>query len=182
MLLTLFLRKLQFKFASNCKQVFGQFKANQPVVLRGFGKISFGENVSFGVVNSPHFLSSYAFLESRLKTTEISIGNNVSISNDFSIESEHKVTIKNNVVIGFNCSISDSNFHDLNPNKRHESDPEPKSVLIKNNVFIGNNVTILKGVTLGENVVVGASSVVTKSVPDNVIVAGNPAKIINTIS
>lgn len=51
-------------------------------------------------------------------------------------------------------------------------------VKIGNNVWIGGRVIILKGVTIGDNVVVGAGSIVTKDIPNNAIVAGNPAKII----
>lgn len=54
-------------------------------------------------------------------------------------------------------------------------------VIIKNNVYIGNNTLIMPGVTIGNNVIVGAGSVVTKSVPDNAVVAGNPAKIISDL-
>lgn len=54
-------------------------------------------------------------------------------------------------------------------------------VIIKNNVYIGNNSLIMPGVTIGNNVIIGAGSVVTKSVPDNTVVAGNPAKIISDI-
>lgn len=54
-------------------------------------------------------------------------------------------------------------------------------VVIKNNVFIGFNTTILKGVTIGNNVIIGANSLVNKDVPDNVVVAGNPAKVIMSI-
>jgi glycosyltransferase involved in cell wall biosynthesis len=53
---------------------------------------------------------------------------------------------------------------------------------IKNNVYIGSGSYILMGVTIGNNVVVGARTVVTKSIPDNVVVAGNPAKIIGSIN
>ena len=53
-------------------------------------------------------------------------------------------------------------------------------VVIGNNVYIGNNAVIMPGITVGNNVVIGACSVVTKNIPDNVVVAGNPAKIINT--
>lgn len=51
-------------------------------------------------------------------------------------------------------------------------------VIIGNNVWIGGRVTILKGVTIGDNAVVGAGAVVTKNVPMNAVVAGNPARII----
>lgn len=54
-------------------------------------------------------------------------------------------------------------------------------VKIGNNVFIGMNSTILKGCTIGNNVIIGANSLVNKDFPDNVVIAGNPAKIIMSI-
>ncbi|MDU4761624.1 MAG: acyltransferase [Clostridium perfringens] len=55
------------------------------------------------------------------------------------------------------------------------------NVTIKNNVFIGANVTILPGVTINDNVIVGAGSVVTKDIPENMVVCGVPAKVICTV-
>lgn len=55
-------------------------------------------------------------------------------------------------------------------------------IFIGNNVYIGENSIILPGVTIGNNVLIGAGSVVTKSIPDNVTVGGNPAKIIGDIN
>jgi acetyltransferase-like isoleucine patch superfamily enzyme len=55
-----------------------------------------------------------------------------------------------------------------------------QKITIGNDVFIGLNSIILPGVKIGNNVIIGAGSVVTKSVPNNTIVAGNPAKIIGT--
>ncbi|EFC0264563.1 N-acetyltransferase, partial [Escherichia coli] len=52
---------------------------------------------------------------------------------------------------------------------------------IKKNASIGANATILPGIIIGENSIIGAGSVVTKDIPDNVIVAGNPAKIIRPV-
>lgn len=54
-------------------------------------------------------------------------------------------------------------------------------VKIGNNVFVGMNSTILKGVTIGDNVIIGANSLVNKDIPSNVVIAGNPAKIIMSI-
>jgi acetyltransferase-like isoleucine patch superfamily enzyme len=54
-------------------------------------------------------------------------------------------------------------------------------VIIRDNVWIGMNAVILKGVTIGENSVVAAGAVVTKSVPENVVVAGNPAIIVKQL-
>ena len=54
-------------------------------------------------------------------------------------------------------------------------------VTIGNNVFIGMNSVILKGVTIGNNVIIGAGSLVNKDVPDNSVVAGNPARFIMTV-
>ena len=54
-------------------------------------------------------------------------------------------------------------------------------VTIKDNVFIGMKTTILKGVTIGNNAIIGANSLVNKDIPDNVVAAGNPAKVIMTI-
>ena len=54
-------------------------------------------------------------------------------------------------------------------------------IKIKDNVFLGANTIVLPNVTIGENSVIGANSVVTKDVPPNSVVAGNPARIISSI-
>lgn len=55
-----------------------------------------------------------------------------------------------------------------------------KPITIGNGVYIGNNVIILPGVNIGNNVIIGAGAVVTKSIPDNSVVAGVPARVIKT--
>ncbi|MDD7885340.1 acyltransferase [Flavivirga sp. 57AJ16] len=161
--------------------VSGTYLSYQPVVLRGCGNISFGDNVSIGVINSPYFYNSYAYIEARTKKSYIKFGNNIHINNGFSIISEKSITIEDNTLIGFNCHIIDSAFHNLQIDKRKEIDLNPQDVIIEKNVFIGNNVTILKGITIGENSVIASGSVVTKSCPKNVIIAGVPANIIREL-
>lgn len=88
------------------------------------------------------------------------------------------IYIGDDVLIGHNVVIATLN-HLMEPHLR--SGMIPKPVRIGNKVWIGSNVTILPGVTIGDNAVVGAGSVVTRDVPPNTIVVGNPAKYIRSV-
>ncbi len=94
-----------------------------------------------------------------------------------------KISIGHNVAIGANSTIADTDFHPLAFRQRDltPENGQTAPIIIEDNVFIGMNCLILKGVTLGQGCVIGAGSVVTKSVPPNVIAAGNPAKIIKDL-
>jgi acetyltransferase-like isoleucine patch superfamily enzyme len=111
------------------------------------------------------------------------------------VMAEERIEIGSHCLISWNVGIADSDFHPLHPAQRlidsqalapyfKDRPPRPKlktaPVIISDNVWIGMNATILKGVTIGENSVVAAGSVVTKSVPPNTVVAGNPAIPIKT--
>jgi len=92
------------------------------------------------------------------------------------------VKIGDRCVIGADVIIADTDFHSLNSEIRSSKEDNIAAkcnpIFIGNDVFIGGRSIILKGVTLGDNVVVGAGSVVTKSFGNDLIIAGNPAKII----
>lgn len=107
------------------------------------------------------------------------IGKNVKIStHTFICEG---VTIEDDVFIGHNVSfINDKYPRSTNPDGSMQTEQDWKVVptLVKKRASIGTSTTILCGVTIGENAIVGAGSVVTKDVPDGMIVAGNPARVI----
>ena len=90
------------------------------------------------------------------------------------------------IEIGDNCMFAPNvqlytATRPLHPVKRNSGLEYAKPIKIGDNVWLGGGVIVTPGVTLGNNVVVGAGSVVTKSFPDNVVIAGNPARIIKTV-
>jgi UDP-2-acetamido-3-amino-2,3-dideoxy-glucuronate N-acetyltransferase len=94
------------------------------------------------------------------------------------------VTIEDNVFIGHSVVfINDTYPRATNGNGRlqTEEDWKVEPILVKNGASIGSNCTILSNVSIGENAIVGAGSVVTRDVPANTIVAGNPARVLRRI-
>lgn len=109
------------------------------------------------------------------------IENDVVIGDDVTVKSGvyiwNGITIENNVFIGPCVTFTNDKF----PRSKVYTEDYPKT-LIRKNASIGANATILPGITIGENSMIGAGSVVTCDVPANVIVVGNPAKIIKEMS
>ena len=84
--------------------------------------------------------------------------------------------------MGGGTKIYDTDFHWLNLEERiNQPGGKTAPVIIKDGAFVGADCIILKGVTIGKRAVIGAGSVVTKSVPDGEIWAGNPAKLIRKL-
>ncbi len=111
------------------------------------------------------------------------VGNNCKISSHtFICEG---VTIENNVFIGHNVTfINDVYPRAITEDGRLQADDDWVCVptVVKQGASVGSSATLLCGITIGENAVVGAGSVVTKDVPANTIVAGNPARILRKIN
>ena len=106
------------------------------------------------------------------------IGKNVFINFDCVFLDLGGITIEDGVLIAPKVSLL-SEGHPISPEQRHSL--VPKHIHIKKNAWIGANATILHGLTIGQNAVVAAGSVVTKDVPDNVVVGGIPAQILKKL-
>lgn len=117
------------------------------------------------------------------KGGKLVIGDNVGISGS-TICATKSVIIGDNTMIGSGCLITDTDSHSSNYLERRKGqlhDDNARPVIIGRDVFIGTRSIILKGVTIGDRAVVGAGSVVTKDIPSDSVVAGNPAKIIKRL-
>lgn len=115
------------------------------------------------------------------KSGVLDIEENVQINDNVHIACAEYIKIGRNTLIASKVYLTDHD-HDFSSN---ELTPinwplKTKSVIIGDNCWIGENVAILKGVELGDGCIVGANAVVTKSFPRNVILAGNPARVIRS--
>jgi acetyltransferase-like isoleucine patch superfamily enzyme len=127
------------------------------------------------------------------------IGRNFQTGHDVSIGTssvvEHHVTIGSGVRIHTSAFIPETSVleegswigpHVVITNALYPLSPNVKKELtgavVKKNAKVGANATLLPGVIIGENALIGAGSVVTKDIPPNTVAAGNPAKVINTIT
>ena len=124
---------------------------------------------------------------------KITIGNNCLVGPHCVVGAVCQISIGNYVRISNNVIIIDNNNHPVNPADRKIMNSVDysslyrtwkyavaKPIIIEDNVWIGRNSIINKGVRIGKNSIVAAGSIVTKDVPPNCIVAGNPAKVVKT--
>lgn len=130
-----------------------------------------GQMVDESFVLAPPFFTSGG--------TEIRVGRNVFINQNCTFYDLGGLHIADDVMIGPNVSLITSS-HPIAPSQRRDG-VLAKPIVIGKNVWIAAGATVIGGVTIGENAVVAAGSVVTKDVPADTLVAGNPAQVIRSI-
>lgn len=112
--------------------------------------------------------------------TSIKFGKNCFMNFDCVILDGAPVEIGDNFMAATKVQLITAT-HPLGAQTRISGQEYGKPIKIGDNCWLGAGVIVLPGVTIGDNVVVGAGSVVTKDVPDNVVVAGNPARVIRQL-
>lgn len=151
-----------------------------PPQIFGTGRIELGDDV---VVGAP---CTWDLAYSVAGRPELIVGNHVSINYRNFMSIAQRVTIGDHTMIAGNVAIFDNISHPVSPAKRLAHMPisaaDVAPVHIGRNCWIGMNSIILRGVTIGDNSIVAAGAVVTRSVPPNTIVAGNPAREVKTFT
>lgn len=153
--------------------------------MQGSGTMRIGSNVIIVSTPSVNPDGGGVYCCFTLHGGEITIGNNVGISQS-SITAVRQVIIEDDVMIGTGCMIADTDFHSLYARDRicHQETLRTKTapVVIRRGAMVGARCIVLKGVTIGEKSFIGAGSVVTKSIPNGEIWAGNPARFIRKMT
>jgi len=148
-----------------------RFRVKGKLIIKGPGRVIIGDDVVCDDRVTPYTHSPEAVIR---------IGNRVFL-NGTRFGSAQSITVGSECILA-DCRIMDTDFHSLSRYRHTDDAPVIVSpVYISDNVWIAGQTAILKGVTIGKNSVVGFGSVIVSSVPENVVVAGNPAKIIKNI-
>ena len=167
-------------FRSQCAKVGTGFQMEQLPYLQGKGDIVIGERVRFS--GKP----SFSFGRSNGSTGPvIAIGDNTFIGHACGFNIGREIRIGKHCLFSTGVHIYDLDGHPLDAAARRSGFPSPlesiKPVRIGDDVWVGNGAIILKGVTIGDRAIVAARSVVTKDVPADTIVGGNPARTVETL-
>ena len=142
-------------------------KAQLKILKKLLGKM--GRNT----VITPPFWCDYGY--------NISVGDYFYSNHGMIITDGAKVTFGDHVFIAPNCCFTTAE-HAIDPEMRKAGIEIAKPITVGNNVWIGAGSTILAGVEIGDNTVIGAGSVVTKSIPENVVAAGVPCRVLRKIT
>lgn len=166
-----------------CKNCGDNVRVYSPYSLKGLEHVLIGNDVKIGKGSRIEAWSLHNNIEFK---PNIILGNNVSMGKNCHIGAINEVVIGDNVLMGSDVVIidhahgkSDADNIVVPPNERVLF--SKGKICIKENVWIGDKVVILPNVIIGENSIVGAGAVVTKNVPANCVVCGNPAKVVKIL-
>ncbi|HEY0738033.1 MAG TPA: acyltransferase [Herpetosiphonaceae bacterium] len=167
---------VKYRLLRGDRVVFGPgFQANRKLVIKGPGRVIFGANVNAWAHEERNVIITYD------RDVTIRIGSNVRL-NGVGLMAKRGITIGDNCILGSTLLV-DTDFHSVrrdrvtNPHAPVLSAP----IVVGDNVWLAGQTVVLKGVTIGANSVIGFRAVVTRDVPPDVIVAGNPARVVREL-
>jgi acetyltransferase-like isoleucine patch superfamily enzyme len=167
-------------FRGQCESVGSGFQMEELPYLSGSGRIRLGSGVRLSGK------SSIAFGRPSPDVPELIVGDETFIGHDCAFSIGRSIQIGNHCLLAGGVRVLDMDGHPLDAVRRRAGEPTPPEaiapVVIGDDVWIGHGSIILKGVTIGARSVVAARSVVTKDVPPDTIVAGNPARIVKQLA
>jgi acetyltransferase-like isoleucine patch superfamily enzyme len=167
-------------FRSQCIHVGKGFEMEALPYIHGSGQITLGDNVRFG--GQPVFV----FGNRRDQLPLLSLGDGTFLGHLVIISCADQIQIGKHCLIAAGVQISDYDGHPLDAERRRAGDPTPpeniRPITIGDDVWIGQSAILLKGVTIGPRAIIGAGAVVTRDVPADVVVAGNPARVIKHLT
>ena len=146
--------------------------------MMGQGAIKIGDQVRLSGKQQIAFSSRYK------NRPDLSIGDHTFIGHNVSFAVSDEITIGRHCMIAGNVSFMDMDGHPVDWRARADHQPTPaaqiRPIHVGDHVWIGNGALILKGVKIGDRSIIAARSVVTKDVPPDTIVAGNPARVVGS--
>ena len=158
-----------------CKDVCFAYNNTKPSLLHTKKELLrelFGKTSGDFTIQAP-FWCDYGY--------NISVGRNFYANYNLVILDEAPVTFGDNVFVAPNCGFYTAG-HPVEAALRNKGLEYARPIVVGDNVWFGAGVSVLPGVIVGDNCVIGAGSVVTKDIPANSVAAGNPCKVIRTIT
>jgi len=168
--------RIAYRFRLRDRVRFGSgVVANHRVDIRGPGRVEVGDDANL-----------YPFvgrtrLYTRAPSAVIRVGRNVRLNGTI-LQAAELIDIGDDCILG-DANLMDSDMHSISPQRRHDPRAPIRTapIVVERNVWVGGQAAVLPGVRIGENSVVGFRAVVTSDVPPNVVVAGNPARVVRPL-
>jgi acetyltransferase-like isoleucine patch superfamily enzyme len=167
-------------FRSQCAAVGAEFRMEQLPYIQGRGRIVFGRRVRLS--GKP----SFSFSTARHAAPEVVIGDGTFVGHQCGFTVGRSVRIGDRCLLATGVQVYDMDGHPLDACRRQAGEPTPpegiRPVVLSDDVWVGAGAVILKGVTIGDRAVVAARAVVTRDVPADSVVAGNPARVVKQLA
>ena len=167
-------------FRSQCRAVGPRFRMEQLPYLSGRGAITIGGGVRLS--GKP----SFTFSNRHRPDPRLVVGDGTFLGHGCALGAADSVEIGKRCLVAAGTIIRDFDGHPVDAARRAGGEPTPsegiRPIIIGDDVWLGARAMVLKGVTIGDRSVVAAGAVVTADVPPDVVVAGNPARVVKELA